>query len=328
MEYELYKIEGQGEIVPLRKTSQQCGHWEGTNLDDVLSRLLPTCLSLAGLDVGLSKRREFASREIIRRLQAMYILDAETGFSLLTGVFPSSAAFRFKFEGKEFFTIRPDFCHLIIAKNFFVSPLNIVEKKIKAALFANYQLEIKSIYLAIESDLLPQTITEWIEFFQLRGVDISHLELREKIFNEGRRTGQVASTDFATPTINKLPNSSNEQSKKSGKPKGALTEAVEFVYKKFLNEGNTEILRPGKIKEFLARLKELSNDNGNGENSEYIAERIKEVKKNYGPWVVITQEREIKISQGRTTIEKSQKYTQEKVSKRLTQLRKKFPYTS
>ena len=47
--------------------------------------------------------------------------------------------------------------------------------------------------------------------------------------------------------------SETEQSSTSigGRPKGPLYEAVDFAYKKFRNEGNTEILRPGKVIEFL-----------------------------------------------------------------------------
>lgn len=112
-----------------------------------------------------------------------------------------------------------------------------------------------------------------------------------------------------------------------GRPKGPLYEAVEFVYKKFRNEGNTEILRPGKVIEFLDRLKDLAG----GENrniSDYLTERIEIVKKRNGSFTITTQERVIKEVKGRVTMEKKSTYTTKDVSKLLTALRKIFPLPS
>ena len=109
-----------------------------------------------------------------------------------------------------------------------------------------------------------------------------------------------------------------------GRPKGPLYEAVNFAYKKFRNEGNTEILRPGKVVEFLDRLKDLAG----GENrkiSDYITERIEIVKKRNSSFTITTQERVIKEVKGRVTTEKKNTYTTADVSKLLTALRKKFP---
>jgi len=111
---------------------------------------------------------------------------------------------------------------------------------------------------------------------------------------------------------------------KGGRPKGPLYEAVDFAYKKFRNEGNTEILRPGKVIEFLDRLKDLAS----GENrnvSDYITERIEIVKKRNGSFTITTQERVIKEVKCRVTTEKMSTYTTADVSKLLTALRKKFP---
>ncbi len=109
-----------------------------------------------------------------------------------------------------------------------------------------------------------------------------------------------------------------------GRPKGPLYEAVEFAYKKFHDEGNTEILRPGKVAEFLDRLKDLAV----GENrkiSDYIAERIEIVKKRNGSFTITTQERVVKEVKGRVIMDKKTTYTTDDVSKLLTALRKKFP---
>lgn len=114
--------------------------------------------------------------------------------------------------------------------------------------------------------------------------------------------------------------------KKGGRPKGPLYEAVEFAYKKFRDEGNTEILRRGKVLEFLDRLKDLAG----GENrnvSDYITERIEIVKKRNGSFTITTQERVIKEVKGRVTTKKKSTYTTADVSKLLTALRKQFPLT-
>jgi hypothetical protein len=112
--------------------------------------------------------------------------------------------------------------------------------------------------------------------------------------------------------------------KKGGRAKGPLNEAVEFAYNEFRNEGNTEILRPGKVIEFLDRLKDLAG----GENrkiSDYITERIEIVKKRNSSFTITTQERVIKEVKGRVTTEKKNTYTTADVSKLMTALRKKFP---
>jgi hypothetical protein len=114
------------------------------------------------------------------------------------------------------------------------------------------------------------------------------------------------------------------EKRKGGRPKGPLYEAVEFAYMKFRDEGNTEILRRGKVAEFLDRLKDLAS----GENrkiSDHIAERIEIDKKRNGSFTITTLERVIKEVKGRVTMEKKSTYTIADVSKLLTALRKKFP---
>ncbi len=112
--------------------------------------------------------------------------------------------------------------------------------------------------------------------------------------------------------------------KKGGRPKGSLYEAVEFAYKKFRDEGNTEILRRGKVAEFLDRLKDLA-DGENQNVSDYVAERIEIVKKRNGSFTITTQERVIKKVKGREIMEKKSTYTIADVSKLLTALRKNSP---
>jgi hypothetical protein len=99
--------------------------------------------------------------------------------------------------------------------------------------------------------------------------------------------------------------------KKEGRhPNADLTEAVEYLYKKFYNRGDREILRPGKVQEFLKRMKDATIEDGQN-FSDYIAERIYEVKKKEGKLIVTTQI-------GRP-------YSTNAVSKRLTKQREKMP---
>ncbi len=114
--------------------------------------------------------------------------------------------------------------------------------------------------------------------------------------------------------------SDKETNLKGGAPKGPLAEAVEFAYLKFQKEGNTEILRKGKIQEFLERFKEMT-DEDNRNFSDYVAERIQTVKISHSGCSITTEERSIK----RGIRLESRRYSKSEVSKQLTNLRKKYP---
>jgi hypothetical protein len=119
--------------------------------------------------------------------------------------------------------------------------------------------------------------------------------------------------------------SNKETTLKGGAPKGPLAEAVEYAYLKFKEEGNTEILRKGKIHEFLERLKELADEKGNRNFSKYIADRINNVKISPSGCTVTTNEHFLKSSKSRENKIKSRSYRQQDVSKQLLYLRKKYP---
>lgn len=110
----------------------------------------------------------------------------------------------------------------------------------------------------------------------------------------------------------------------TGRPPTALSEAVEFAYKKFRDEGNTEILRPRKLREFLDRLRELSDDE-NRNVSDFIGERIEIVKKRNGTFSITTPERVIKEGKAQEQIEKKAIHSMNAVSKQLSALRKQIP---
>lgn len=119
---------------------------------------------------------------------------------------------------------------------------------------------------------------------------------------------------------------SKKPKSKGGKPKGSLAEAVEYVYKKLLEKGKTDELEAGNAKTFLKNLQEMATEK-NENHDEYVIERIELVKipKN-GQCSVKTKERKSNKPPYKT-IEVSQAYTTNAISKQLTSLRKKFPLT-
>ena len=118
-----------------------------------------------------------------------------------------------------------------------------------------------------------------------------------------------------------------DQFEKGGRPKSALTEAIEKAYLYFLDKGDVAILQPREIRSFLKNFKSLVNDDvqsqgfGNENIRTYIAERIKEVKlPRWGDCCVITHDR----TEHRKTY-LGDKYSQKVIAKLLTKLRKKYP---
>jgi hypothetical protein len=108
----------------------------------------------------------------------------------------------------------------------------------------------------------------------------------------------------------------DNEKQNSGRPKGPLSEAVEFAYKKFWDEGNTEILRPSKVMEFLDRLRELADDE-NKNVSDFIKERIEIVKKRNGAVTITTPRRITKDGKYRERIDKRATHSTNEVSKLL-----------
>jgi hypothetical protein len=176
--------------------------------------------------------------------------------------------------------------------------------------------------LTIPALKFPCTDKDLRIFLERVAVGMAETYLRPEVTNI--ESGEVRTADAYLGTeVTKV----SEEKRKGGRPKGPLNEAVEFAYKKFRDEGNTEILRQGKVAEFLDRLKDLAG----GENrkiSDYIAERIEIVKKRNGSFTITTQERVIREVKGLVTMKKKASYTTDDVSKLLTALRKIFPLPS
>lgn len=111
---------------------------------------------------------------------------------------------------------------------------------------------------------------------------------------------------------------------KVGRNAGPLREAVEMLYLTLHKEGNFFPLKKGKpslfIEEMKSHIKKSDSD-----ISDFISERILEIKKVSGRWQIIPQRRVLKSSKSRETIQKSDPWDVHDVSTILSVLRKKYP---
>lgn len=73
-----------------------------------------------------------------------------------------------------------------------------------------------------------------------------------------------------------------------GRPNVSITEAVKWAYDKLTESGNTELIKPRKLTGFLEYLKECVTE-GNPNYSDYVSERIKEIKGIGGDCKIIMQ---------------------------------------
>lgn len=114
---------------------------------------------------------------------------------------------------------------------------------------------------------------------------------------------------------------------KGGAPKAPLTEVVEKVYKDLHERGDTEVIKPGNIVFFMDYLKRCITEKNSNE-SDYVQERIKKMKKISGRWVIVMQpltgSQKIKLAD----TGKDETFDQSYVSKVLSDLRKEIPLPS
>lgn len=110
-----------------------------------------------------------------------------------------------------------------------------------------------------------------------------------------------------------------------GRHKSYITEAIEFTYNKYLKEGNTEILRENNVREFVNRLKELANEEGNANFIKYVADRIETVKITPSGCTIKTKDNYHQASNSREIKDNGRTYTLSRVSQILVTLRHKYP---
>jgi hypothetical protein len=108
---------------------------------------------------------------------------------------------------------------------------------------------------------------------------------------------------------------------RGGRPKGYLSETVEHVCKKLIEQGKTGLLKPSKIREFIIAMKEMATRNGRHAD-EYVLERIKAIQiPDEGLCTIMTQDNIILKGQSET-IHKGKSYANNDIAKILSKLRK------
>lgn len=137
------------------------------------------------------------------------------------------------------------------------------------------------------------------------------------LFDEAERFREVCAHALASRNQN---SESDDKHPKGGTHKSPLSEAVEYVFQRLLKSGNTELLQRGKIKEFMIHLKECVTE-GHRNESDYVSERIAEVKKVKGKWIIIMQRFTDKQKLHFANAGKNETFTSATVSTILTRLR-------
>ncbi len=111
---------------------------------------------------------------------------------------------------------------------------------------------------------------------------------------------------------------------KAGRDAGPLREAVEMLYLTLHTEGNFFPLKKGKPSLFIEEMKNHIKKS-DSDISDFISERILEIKKVSGQWQIIPQKRVLKSSKSRETIQKPDPWDVHDVSTILSVLRRKYP---
>ena len=98
-------------------------------------------------------------------------------------------------------------------------------------------------------------------------------------------------------------------------------EAIERAWQILSDNDNTEVLKPYKLKEFIACFKKMASEKSPTKD-EYIIERIEPIRiSSNGRFEITTQEREVP-NKTTTTLIKSKTYSCKDVSTYLAKLRK------
>lgn len=112
------------------------------------------------------------SDELLVELRAKHHLGIEEGFYLATGVDVTGAVFRFRWQERILFNMRPDFGFRLLATNLDEPPINVVESAVRDRLIDYYRqtAALKAAFDAWEiqpTDL--QDMKWWRSFWQVRG---------------------------------------------------------------------------------------------------------------------------------------------------------------
>ena len=114
----------------------------------------------------------------------------------------------------------------------------------------------------------------------------------------------------------------NPQHPGGGAPEATITAAVKWAFSRLKDTGNTEIIKRGNVKGFLKYLKECITE-GNSNYSEYLVERIKDVKNIDGDCTITIHSLTPKEKSQSVPTGKDIKIKKARISSILSELRKK-----
>ncbi len=180
------------------------------------------------------------------------------------------------------------------------------------------EIEIKKEIEELDA-IAPLTITE-------RASKKSELESHKKELSDIKAW-------FADDTQN-----SNDPAKKKHIPDedritstGTLNQAIEKMYRHYYDKGEYDFIKPDYIDAFIQKMNDLIKKENitcledEKELINYLAERIKTVKKSYGAWKITTEDRSLPARRDAANIASSDSYDIKDVTKKLCLLRIKYP---
>jgi hypothetical protein len=140
---------------------------------------------------------------------------------------------------------------------------------------------------------------------------------RESLFITQEEYSRITN-DFPDLVINKG-DTGKTAAAKSGPKKSSLTKAVEFVYAKAKEEGNTSILKKGYVSEFIKEMHRVQLSKHDPVANE-IFEGIR-IRSVFGRWMIYIGEKVLECTEKKEVTAKSRSYRQESVSQILNRLR-------
>lgn len=154
------------------------------NYEEVLQDLLALGFFEAGFDIAEKNKWQEKVLEKLPGLRAQRHLNPEEALFLITGVIGNHAVYRFECNGKNVFTMRPDYGRSCILTNLSKPPINSYEEKIREKML-HHSEKIAAIYSGIKHGEIQNLVSfeedmeapleDWIAFFQSRGFDLSHI---------------------------------------------------------------------------------------------------------------------------------------------------------
>jgi len=164
-----YIVDEAGQIRPTHQMGWAKERWNSAaSFDEAMAGVTALAMEDAFPANGGGMRDED-----FRDLQVKRYLDIADGFYLATGIDVRFGAYRFTWQGEEFFTMRPDFFIKSLVNNLSEPPVNTFESTVRDRLL-DYYRELEALkYALIKGELKPTevySIEWWTDFWRVRGI--------------------------------------------------------------------------------------------------------------------------------------------------------------